>query len=108
MKDILVHALDVNGIDNRPSVTTGVYLHGKLQDMNGFDLVDIENMPTEEGIYECKVQLAGKTDYITAKLYFWKDKEIFPGRDRGLIVWRGDLVATYYAIRKFKERAGMI
>lgn len=48
-----------------------IYLHGKLQDINGFDLVCMDFEPTRDGIFPIEVILADGTKYEDCTLYMW-------------------------------------
>ena len=89
------------------------YLHGKLQDEVGYDIYQIdntnwdfsrneeggyfeENIPT--GIYECEYN--GKK----CLLYYWMCSR----RQHGLVVYKDDLAANEYALRKYNEKSSFI
>ena len=66
-------------------VTTGVYLHGELEDENGYDLVQSNtSLPSADGIYDCVVLMNQKI--VQCKLFFWRRDKL----QRGLIVKKGD------------------
>lgn len=77
---------------NEP-ITSWVYLHGMLQDKNGFDLCLIDPMPSHDGIYDCEAILSTGETYLS-KLYFYKIPQYNYTRlsmiDRGLIVANED------------------
>jgi len=90
----------------------GLYLHGKVEDFFGYDIVavakdDLEELQTaskegRDGV-ECQVDgYQGKT-----LLFVWKAKQgIFPAEFyRGLIVDASDEEAVKHARTKFNEKA---
>ena len=91
----------------------GIYLHGKVEDFFGYDIVavakdDLEELQTaskegRDGV-ECQVDgYQGKT-----LLFVWKaDQDIFPAADisRGFIVDAADVEAVKHARAKFNEKA---
>jgi len=90
--------------DNNPDfvttyITPFVYLHGILEDKNGFDLCWIDPFPNEEGIYDCEAILQnGET--IPSKLYlYFIDNFHYEGErfNRGLVVANSDRVENEYA-----------
>ena len=90
--------------DKDPGFVTGmitpfVYLHGTLQDKNGYDLCWIDPLPDEEGIYDCEAVLQnGET--IPSKLYlYFIDNFHYEGErmNRGLVVANSDRVENEYA-----------
>ena len=72
------------------------YLHGKLEDMNYYDLCGLNVIP-EEGIHDCEVYLHNGEAY-KATLFCWVNRKV--GRPRGLIVLDSD--TTYYEDAKEK------
>lgn len=90
--------------DKDPGFVTGmitpfVYLHGTLQDKNGYDLCWIDPLPDEEGIYDCEAILQnGET--IPSKLYlYFIDNFHYEGErmNRGLVVANTDRIENIYA-----------
>lgn len=81
------------------NITPFVYLHGILEDKNGFDLCWIDPFPKEEGIYDCDAILQnGET--IPSKLYlYFIDNFPYEGErlNRGLVVANSDRVENEYA-----------
>lgn len=91
----------------------GLYLHGKVEDFFGYDIVavskdDLEELQTaskegRDGV-ECQVDgYQGKT-----LLFVWKaEQDIFPAADfyRGFIVDAADEEAVKHARAKFNEKA---
>ena len=93
----------------------GIYLHGKVEDFFGYDIVavakdDLEELQTaakegRDGV-ECQVDgYQGKT-----LLFVWKaEQDIFPEEFyRGLIVDADDEEAVKHARAKFNEKAFVI
>lgn len=91
----------------------GIYLHGKVEDFFGYDIVAVAKDDLEElqiaskegrdGV-ECQVDgYQGKT-----LLFVWKaEQDIFPAADfyRGFIVDAEDEKAAKHACAKFNEKA---
>jgi hypothetical protein len=79
------------GVDK--PITPWVYLHGMLQDKNGFDLCLIAPMPTHDGIYDCEAVLSTGETY-PSKLYLYFVPRYastqFSMINRGLIVANED------------------
>jgi hypothetical protein len=84
-------------------VTPFIYLHGTLQDRNGFDLVHIEELPSEDGIYECTVRFSDNESY-EAKLYLWFIENWYC-RNRGLVVAVDDTESNDDALSKYNKRS---
>lgn len=103
----------------------GVYLHGKLERKNGFDLV---YLPEYEGYFEYKDDRIEFVDVVfadgtkeTAILYFWNSLAIYEKKPllnipvevecrlpKGLICAIDDAEANEYALKKFNEKARFI
>jgi hypothetical protein len=49
--------------------TPWVWLDGYLAKINGYDLCYVEDVPEQDGIYECEVDIEGKL--YQARLYIW-------------------------------------
>ena len=92
---IRVHALKHGDYNHQLPTTGWIYLHGELQEEAGFDLCHIDQVPEEEGIYDCEVILPNH-DTRQCKLYYWKSKR--RKIDRGLIV-----LADHPGDNKFAE-----
>ena len=88
------HGLEENG--------SYIYLHGKLEDMNGYDIVTFlkGNNPSKAGIYPAKVYLDSVT-IVYSTLFLWKS--MFGNRNgfHGLIVMNGDDANMEYAKEKY-------
>lgn len=93
-------------LHNNP-VWSGVYLHGNIQDENGFDIVTSEHGSLDDGIYKCHVILHNG-EHRKAKLFYWRSKESPIARSRGLIVALDDMEHLADAQRNFEERAEYI
>ena len=91
----------------------GIYLHGKIEDFFGYDIVSVATDDAEElrviakegrGGVECQVDgYPGKT-----MLFVWKtEQDLFPAADfyRGFIVDAADEEAVKHARAKFNEKA---
>jgi hypothetical protein len=91
----------------------GIYLHGKVEDFFGYDIVAVAKDDLDElraasnegrGGVECQVDgYQGKT-----LLFVWKaEQDLFPTADfyRGFIVDAEDEKAVKYACAKFNEKA---
>lgn len=83
-------------------VTNFVYLHGTLQKIHcGYDLCYVDNLPNEDGVYDCKV-IKTENETIDAKLFIWYCE--WKGVFHGLIVDINDHEFMQDAERKFAER----
>ena len=108
---MMIYGLSVTLEDEYPAVADGIYLHGKLEKMNQFDLVYIPNkdMPQKEGEFGCEVVIYPTKQHIPAIMFYWT---VLIGetyrRDRGLIVLPDDTEAIEYAKKKFKERSNQL
>lgn len=69
-------ALPYHWVDNKKykdyNNTPWIYLDGELDRINGYDLCYVEEVPTQDGIYDCEVDINGKL--YSAKLYYWHSK----------------------------------
>lgn len=94
------------GQNDSGKVASGIYLHGKLEDINGYDLVEFEP-PKERGLYECFVDIQGKI--YEARLFYWQvELSIDYKMDRGLIVSIDDNDALVFASEKYLRSASWI
>lgn len=92
--------------DDKIPVTYGIYLHGLLEKKNGFDMVNIDDLPKEDGMYDCTVTI-NDVQY-TSMLFYWTLTTISGKKlNRGYIVAVGD-VAYIDAQQKFERRAEYI
>ena len=94
----MVHIQALSQEDNISNLTSYIYLHGVLQDQNGYDLVYIRDLPDERGVYEADVTLSDGS-HRTAHFYRWFDGD----KDRGLIVDTEDVDGNSFAMEKFNE-----
>ena len=125
---MLIHALKMD--DSFEKVSVYVYIHGTVERLNGFDIVYVEDMPTEPGKYDCEVEIEGQDNTVSATFFYWTaplgkvvdtmiigsgDSEytsirIDPNnpemliKDRGLIVANSDWAHMADAQKKFDER----
>lgn len=99
---IHVYALQHCINDEEYPVTGYIYLHGELEYENGFDLCHIDQLPEEDGIYDCEITLTNGL-IRPAKLYFWKSK--IRNINRGLIVSADHQGDNHFAALKFKIRS---
>lgn len=86
--------------DNKFEDFPFVYLHGKLNRLNYYDLVEVDELPAEEGIYDVDVILADKSKF-KGKLFFWKND--FPFQ-HGLVVEENDTEALEYAQQCYENK----
>ena len=86
-----------------------IYLHGKLEDINGFDLVCMDFEPTRDGIFPIEVILVDGTKYEDCTLYIWDVYEVFNnGHQHGLIVLNNDDEANAYAKKCYENKVKML
>ena len=80
-----------------------IYLHGDVEKRNGYDIVAMDEIPEESGIYHCKViSITGET--FDCIFYFWKHiNDIFNGH-HGLICLPEDGEANKDAMRKYLNK----
>ncbi len=102
---MVIYALDINYNTSAPKTEkhngSFVYLHGKLEDKNGFDLVEyIDPLPCEDGEYDAEVQFANR-ERLSCRLYFWHAN----GMQKGLVVLPDDEEAAIYAEKCLKDKA---
>lgn len=77
------------------------YLHGKLEDILGYDKAEFTEDPGKlSGIYE--VEVVGISGECIG--FFWMRED----QQRGLVCFKEDLEACQVAIRKYTERASTI
>ena len=53
--------------------TPWIWIDGKLAKINGYDLCYVEDVPTQEGIYDYEVDING--NLYRAKLFYWHSIE---------------------------------
>lgn len=96
------------------NTTPWIYLHGLIEDINGFDLCMVkEGLPShkicndsitvyEEGIYDCITII--NNEEIPSKLYLWNIYRDPVHEYKGLVVMDGDKDAMEYALNCYVER----
>ena len=99
---IHVRALQQGTNDKEHPVSGYIYLHGELEEENGFDLCHIDHIPEKDGVYDCEVRMTNSL-VKPAKLYFWKSKK--RNINRGLIVSANNQDDNHFAALKFKIRS---
>lgn len=90
------------------------YLHGKLQDIAGYDCFGFQNSglessdagyikpnSLEDGIYDCEFESKPCT------FFYWKNHK-FPGGQRGLVVFNDDEESFKYAEECFKNKVSCL
>ncbi len=93
--------------DDEIPVTYGIYLHGLLEKKNGFDMVNIDDLPKEDGMYDCIVTI-DDVQYISM-LFYWTLPAINGKKlNRGYIVAVDDVAYIIDAQQKFERRAEYI
>jgi len=83
-KAVAIPREDMHGKYSREKYATycgDVYLHGALEERNGYDMVLLKEKPDTDGIYDCAVFM-GDNGACKAKLYFWTSGN----RNRGYVV----------------------
>ena len=85
-----------------------LYLHGKLEDDNGYDLCLIENCPDADGIYNCEVMMNNGTDIRKAKLFYWVFSKNGYDKPRGLVVQVDDTEHLRSAQWKYEQKCEFI
>ena len=106
MEKLIINPIDIDTGDyrfNEPTIRlSGTYLHGQLQDDNGYDIFGIiteeKNLQLEDGMYPCEVR--GLHDDCT--FFYWKRKS--PDFHRGLVVRNDDVNRLQDARAKFDRR----
>ena len=87
--------------DQHTSGGMWIYLHGKIQDINGFDLVCMDFQPTRDGIFPIDVILVDGTKY-ECTLYIWDVNTNF--HQHGLIVLDDDDEGIAYAKKCYETK----
>lgn len=98
---VIINALDQN---SNKEHTPFVYLHGKLEEDNNFDLCQVINLPKLTGVYSALVNIGEETR--KAKLYFW-----FPGHNqppKGLVVDIDDNSGNSTALDKYLMKSNYV
>ena len=84
-----------------------IYLDGKLEDMNKYDLCGIEHFPNLQSSpdgYECDVLFSD--NIIKARLFLWKESNT--GMWKGLVVAEDDKETLKYAKEKCRLKLSVI
>lgn len=76
-----------------------VYLHGKIEEINGYDCICLLELPADDGIYTIEVILSDGTSYF-CDMYFW----YWQGIPKGLIVLKGDTAGEKFAKFKYNKK----
>jgi len=80
----------------------GIYLHGHLQDIVGYDIVYTKNKHIRDGIHN--VEITHDKYVYPALLYFWTDSF---NLTHGLIIFRGD-AETKFVYDKYSEKSCLV
>lgn len=80
-----------------------VYLHGNLEDMNGYDIGFLSEIPEEDGEYPCICILANGKAHIS-RLFFWRTDELL----RGYVVKEDDKESLLEAKALLNKKAKYI
>ena len=115
-KEIIIHPWSINLTEEENEeeekynvCACGTYLHGRLEDDNGYDLCGIENFPYEESPldgFNCVVVMRNG-EKRNAKLFVWEVKEWSTSKRKfwkGLIVQEGDEKYMKDAMNKRKRK----
>ena len=107
-KPIIVYGCNIDGDPDwlNDLYFEGVYLHGNASEKNGYDIIGIDERPTEEGIYDVFIIYANGKG-TEGKLFYWKSKE-FKNKNRGLVVENDDYNHMQDAKEKYERRAEAI
>ena len=102
--------LDGNGEydnDDYATLSVEIYLHGKLEMENGYDLCGLKELPDRDGIYDCEVLTDNGTRQ--AKLFYWTTQLVAYDRSftqrRGLVVQLDDSENMMTAREEFAARS---
>ena len=103
-KPIIVYGCNIDGDPDwlDELYFSNVYLHGTASQRNGYDLIGVDEKPTEEGIYDVFI-IYHNGKGARGKLFYWKTE-----RDRGLVVEIGDKSHLQDAKEKYERRAEII
>lgn len=90
------------------------FLHGKIMELNGFDLVYSDNeeesiyLNQKEGIETVDITLEGsKGEVVQARVYRWFWHKDIP-YTKGLIVLEDDIESVKYAEKCFNEKVAIL
>ena len=86
-----------------------IYLHGKIEDMNGFDIVTFlrGNNPKKDGVYPTKVYL-DSTTIVYCTMFLWETNMGNKDGLTGLIAMNGDESAMQDAQEKYNAKKDFI
>ena len=85
----------------------GIYLHGKLETMNGYDICSflLGNRPKDDTMMKAKVYIDECT-IVYATLFYWEVRESPTNRYyKGLVVMNDDKEALEYAKDKYWKQS---
>lgn len=109
---ITVYPFKLNGNgkydnDKYAALPGEIYLHGLIEEENGYDVCGLKELPEEDGIYNCEV-LTDK-GVRQAKLFYWTIQLVAYGRSfthhRGLVVQLYDDENMMTAREEFAARS---
>ena len=80
-------------------LSAGIYLHGDAEDIAGFDLCNVSEIPNEHGLFCCEIVIRERKHH--GYMYYWRAN----GCDRGLVVFEDDLVSQREAEELYHTRA---
>lgn len=109
---ITVYPFKLNGdgkYDNDKYATLAgeIYLHGKLERENGYDLCGLKELPDKDRVYDCEVLM--DTRVHKAKLFYWtvqaKAYNKTVTKHRGLVVAVDDSESMLTAQEEFENRS---
>lgn len=95
-----IYGMSIDDNDPNHQQWSRVYLHGQLEDLNGFDLCyTFDQKPVDDTRKSVKVHIGNQ--HIDGTLFFWNAK----GLSWGLVVANDDEEGFQYALKKYNERA---
>ena len=114
MDNITLYALDCESrLFTNLKVLDYCYLHGKIEEDNGYDLVGVEEETLKYLSVTCKDSIIDCTVWIKdtekeCNFYFWHTTMDGIRINRGLIVYKDDEVNNRLAKSKFEVRAKIL
>ena len=102
---MLVYGVRFDKECDEMKIADGIYLHGKLERINGYDMCSLD-IPKREGIYEC-CTVIGEDMYIS-KLFYWTVTNYGRKINRGLVVSISDKNGLEEAQKMYDERKAII
>lgn len=97
--------------DTKIQPTIGVYLHGKLEKENGYDLCKVDECESgfyrnkEDGIYPCTVEMTNGNRY-EATMYLWQIPLAHNTKQtKALVVRNDDTKSVEDAKTKYENRS---